>query len=172
MEHQILRNIKFTPTHSFSLGSLVDLVALEWFGGGRLSFPPAETAPQGRSDPEEEVGEIDPDGVLHARDAGIALGVFADVHLAEDAEQGEPEEDEDALPDEDWQMQRRTDRDRAVLEHEGSEQVGQSREGGQTGRDLGVHPFGVRVGVRLVRVVEVNSVEAGDGQAHDELEEA
>ena len=37
----------------------------------------------GADEPEQGVGEVDPDGVLHALDVGVALGVFVDEELGD-----------------------------------------------------------------------------------------
>jgi hypothetical protein len=44
-------------------------------------LPPVQESAQGRQQPQERVGKVDPDGVLHALDITIAFGVLVDVHL-------------------------------------------------------------------------------------------
>ena len=43
--------------------------------------PPVAGGGGGRDEPEQHVGQVDPDGVLHALDAAITLWVLVDVHL-------------------------------------------------------------------------------------------
>lgn len=59
-------------------------------GGSCLFALHEESRTPGCGDePKKQVGEQDPDGVLHADDALVALGVLVDVHFAEDAESDE-----------------------------------------------------------------------------------
>jgi hypothetical protein len=44
-------------------------------------------------------------------------------------------------------------------------------DGGKSGDNFGVHPFAVGVGTGLVGTVEIHSVETGDGDCEDKLEE-
>jgi hypothetical protein len=52
-------------------------------------------------EPEEGVREKDPDGILHTFDAFVPLSVFLDVHLAENAEGRDPEDEHDGVPNPD-----------------------------------------------------------------------
>lgn len=49
-------------------------------------------------EPQDGAGEVDPDGVLHALNARVALGVLIDVHLSKNAEQCDPQNEEDEVP--------------------------------------------------------------------------
>lgn len=62
-----------------------------------------------------------------------------DVHLAKDAEQGDPEDEENEVPCP----------DEPEAHNEGDE-IEDGGEGGQRADDLGVHPFGVDVDARFV----------------------
>ena len=42
--------------------------------------------------PKQHVDEVDPDGVFHADDTCVTLGVLVDVHLAKGTEEGHPED--------------------------------------------------------------------------------
>lgn len=44
--------------------------------------PPVGGGCQRADEPEEGVGQVDPDGVLHTLNATVALCVLLDVHLA------------------------------------------------------------------------------------------
>jgi hypothetical protein len=46
----------------------------------------------GTNQPQKHVDQVHPHGVLHPRNARIALGVFVDVHLAEYTEDCDPED--------------------------------------------------------------------------------
>lgn len=43
--------------------------------------PPVCGRSQSADEPEQCVGQVDPDGILHTLDATITLGVLLDVHL-------------------------------------------------------------------------------------------
>lgn len=63
-----------------------------------IAIPPEEEAvPDCGDEPQKHVGQQYPDCVLHAFDAAVALGVFWDVHLAENAKS-------DKVADEDEQV--------------------------------------------------------------------
>ncbi|KAH0565133.1 hypothetical protein GP486_001466 [Trichoglossum hirsutum] len=46
----------------------------------------------GTDQPQKHVDQVHPHGVLHPHNAGIAFGVFVDVHLAEYAKDCDPED--------------------------------------------------------------------------------
>jgi hypothetical protein len=62
-------------------------------------LPPVQEGAQGRQQPEERVGKVDPDGILHALDVTIAFGILVDVHPSKDTEDGDPEDEKDEIPD-------------------------------------------------------------------------
>ena len=47
-----------------------------------------EGAPAGGDEPEQHVGKVEPDSLLHAHDAAIAFRVLVDIHAGEDADDG------------------------------------------------------------------------------------
>lgn len=70
--------------------------------GVALPVPkPVDAQRNGADEPEQDVCEEDPDGVLHALDASIPLGVFVDVHGPEDTKGHDPEDEDDDVPDPD-----------------------------------------------------------------------
>lgn len=54
----------------------------------------------GRDKPKQRIRQIDPNGILHARDARVPLGVLFDVHATEQTEERDPEDEKYAVPDE------------------------------------------------------------------------
>lgn len=52
------------------------------------------------------------------------------------------------------------------------QQVNENTRGAQSSDDLGKHPSAIRVRASLVRGVEVDAVETGDGDGEHELEDA
>ncbi len=50
-------------------------------GAGVTVLPPVCGAGEEGNEPEEHVGEVDPDGVLHALDAAVTLRVLVKVQL-------------------------------------------------------------------------------------------
>lgn len=129
--------------------------------GPCLSGSPEQKRANGGGDkPEQHVGQQHPDAVFHARDALVALGVFFDVHVAEDTESNEIANEDDDVDDEKepWLRQR---------QHEDERDDGAQRPAYNC-----PHPLAVDVLVLLARVVQVNCVDANDRQAHDKLEEA
>lgn len=63
----------------------------------------------GAAEPEQRIDQIDPDCVLHALNATIALRIGMDIHVAKDPEHGDPEDEQNGVPDEE---QRDADDDR------------------------------------------------------------
>lgn len=47
-------------------------------------FPPVAQRGDKRGEPQEGTDEVDPNGILHALDAAVALGVFLDEELRVD----------------------------------------------------------------------------------------
>lgn len=60
---------------------------------------PVNQHAKARDHPEQRIGQIDPHRILHALDA-VIVGAGADVEMAKDAKEGEPEDTEDEVPDE------------------------------------------------------------------------
>lgn len=48
---------------------------------GMSVFEPVGQRRNSDDEPEKHVDKVDPDGMLHATDITVALGVFVDVHL-------------------------------------------------------------------------------------------
>lgn len=63
-----------------------------------LVHPPVGSAGDGADEPKQHIGEVDPDGVLHALNVAVALGVLFDVHVAKQAEERDPEHEDDEAP--------------------------------------------------------------------------
>lgn len=66
-----------------------------------MSFPvspPVCSTSDSSQKPENQVGQVDPDGILHSGDAGISFRVLVDVHLAENAKNRTPEDKDDQAP--------------------------------------------------------------------------
>jgi hypothetical protein len=56
-------------------------------------LPPVPESRQGCDEPEEGAGKINPNGVLHASDISVTLGILINVHLAKHAKEGDPEDE-------------------------------------------------------------------------------
>lgn len=131
---------------------------------GEAAVPLAMSEPVGGGadkgeEPQDGVGEVDPDGVLHALDAAVALGVLIDVHLAEDAEQRDPQDEEHQVP-----------RPHEPEAQDEGYQVQHSREGGQAADHLCVDPFAVDICALLVGAAQVDAVQRADGDSEGELQ--
>lgn len=87
--------------------------------------PPVGGAGDGADEPQQHVGEVDPDGVLHALDIAVALGVLLDVHVAEQAEERNPKNEDDEAPG----------RDGGEAQDKGN-RVENGRQGGQSAHDF------------------------------------
>jgi hypothetical protein len=126
----------------------------------RSSFLPEDKrAVDGSPEPKDHIDEVDPNRILHANNAFVALRVLLDIHLPEDAKQHQVEEEsEDVDGEEDEGL------DEGHHEDEGHECAEGPAEDG-------VRPLCVYVFACLARAVEVLCVEADDNDAHDELEE-
>lgn len=122
--------------------------------------PPVPQRAHKGQEPQQRAGEVDPDGVLHALDARVALGVLVDVHAAENPEKGDPQDEEDQVPGP----------DEPEAEDEGDE-VDEGGDGGQGADDLGVDPLRVLVLVGPGGAVQVDAVEAADGEGEGELDD-
>lgn len=120
--------------------------------------PPVPQRGEEGEEPEQRAREVYPDGVLHTAHAGVALGILADVHLAEDAEERDPQDEEHEVPGP----------DEPEAQDEGH-QVQHGRERRQAADDLGVHPLRVGVHARVVRALQVVAVEPAHGQREGEL---
>ena len=82
------------------------------------------------------------------------------TYLAKDAKEGDPENEEDQAPG----PHKGGAHDEGNAEEDGA-------QGREAGDDLGVDPAAVRVDVRLAGAVDVDAIEAGDGDGEQELEE-
>jgi len=91
----------------------------------------------------------------------IALRMLMNIHLAEQAEERDPEDEQDGVP-----YEQKPD---ARNEGDEVEEGGDGREGGD---DFGVDPFPVAVFIFSVCSVEVDAIETADCEGEDELEEA
>lgn len=130
---------------------------------GEAAVPLAMSEPVGGGadkgeEPQDGVGEVDPDGVLHALDAAVALGILIDVHLAEDAEQRDPQDEEHQVP-----------RPHEPEAQDEGHQVQHGCKGGQAADHLCVDPFAVDVCALLVGAAQVDTVERADGDGEGEL---
>lgn len=104
--------------------------------------------------------------------------MLLNIHVPEQAKEGDPEDEEDRVPYE--------DEGDALREGDHVEDGGEGGEGrGDFGEDLGMlvgeggegglgreYPFPIRVLVRLVRMVQVDAIQTADSEREDELEEA
>lgn len=156
---------------SRSLDILFSLQLSLTTSGGLHPSAPAHAGPRRSDGPQCQIGHIDPHGVLHANDSSVPLWVFADVHLPENAKQRQPQDAQDAFPDEKWQVKTGTEDERG-LEHARSQKVDQRCEGSQARRHLGVHPFRVGVDMLLPRIAEIHSIQPDDSESQYKLKEA
>lgn len=111
-------------------------------------------------EPQDGIDEVDPDGVLHALHAAVALGVLIDVHLSKNAKQRNPQDEEDQVP-----------RPHEPEAQDKRNQVKHRREGGQAADHLGVDPFAVDVFALLVGAAQVDSVQCAHGDSERELDD-
>lgn len=79
---------------------------------------------EGGEEEEDQGGDVEANADLHAVDAGLHLGVLAEVHGAEDACHGRPQDDHDPVPGE-------QQRDGAVLHEDGGQRERRRRHGRQ-----------------------------------------
>lgn len=124
-----------------------------------LVCPPVGSHANGAQQPEDQVGQVDPDGVLHELDVTVALGVLVDVHLAKDAKDRTPQNENDQAPG----------RNDCEAQNEG-DQIEQRSQRGEGADNYGVDPFAVGIDVSLASSVEILAIEANDDQSHDKLE--
>ncbi len=82
------------PAHIRQVGRRLDGGPSGEAGVALAVRPPVAEGGEGGDEPQQGAGEVDPDGVLHALDVGVALGVLVDVHAAEDAEEGDPQHEQ------------------------------------------------------------------------------
>jgi len=130
-------------------------------GGPCLAvFPEDERAVASRDEPEQHVDEQNPDGVLHAGNTLVALGILVDVHLAENAERNQVEQERKEVASE----------EEPRLEPRGHAEEGP--DAGNSTDDGGIHPLGIAADTCIGGSNEILGVEADDNDAKDELEEA
>jgi hypothetical protein len=128
-------------------------------GEGRAclsSLGKGECAPSSSANPKEHVDEVDPNSVLHANDALVALRIFRDVHLTEDAEKDKVEKPGEVVDGEE---------EPALDDHEDD---GEDGAPGSNGDRVG--PFRVDVLARLASFVEILRVETDDGNSQRYLD--
>jgi len=131
-------------------------------GESRLSLtvaPPVNKAANGGDEPEECAGKVDPDCVLHPLDIAIALGILFDVHAAEQAEQGDPEDKKHHIPDPD------PGESKDEWYH-----VQQSCERGNATDNLCIDPFSIDIFVLRLGPLKIDSVQTTDCDCQNELE--
>lgn len=59
----------------------LDFGAASKDGTGLAMLPPVGERGNSRNQPEQSAGEVDPDGMLHALDVAVAVGIFVNVQL-------------------------------------------------------------------------------------------
>lgn len=59
----------------------LDFGAASKDGTGLVMLPPVGERGNSRNQPEQGAGEVDPDGMLHALDVAVAVGIFVNVQL-------------------------------------------------------------------------------------------
>lgn len=122
--------------------------------------PPVCQRTEESDEPQQRAGEIHPHSILHTLHARVSLSVLVDVHLAEDAKQSDPQDEQNQVP--------RPDEPEAQDE---GYQVQDGREGGQAADNFGVNPLRVLVLVLLGGAVQVDAVEPADGDGEGELDD-
>lgn len=125
-----------------------------------LVTPPVPKRRHSQNQPQQCADQIDPHGILHPLNTTIALGVLVNVHLAKHPEKRDPEDKQHQIPSPD-----------EPEAHDERDQVEYGGEGGQSADDFSVDPFRVDVDAGFVCAVEVDAVEAADGEGEDELDE-
>lgn len=61
--------------------------------------PPIDSAKDRDYEPQQGVGKINPDSILHALNGLVSFGVLLDVHASEHSKDCYPENEEDQVPD-------------------------------------------------------------------------
>jgi hypothetical protein len=123
-------------------------------------LPKHKSTIRSRNKPQEHVRQEDPNRILHARDALITLRLLGNIHASENGKGNEI-----AQPNKRVHVEEEPSLDEREHEEKG-------REGAKRPAYNAPNPFGVDVFVAAPRAVEVNGVQADDGDAEDELEEA
>lgn len=118
-------------------------------------LPPVGERGNGRSQPEQSAGEVDPDGMLHALDVAVAVGILVNVQLAKNAEESDPQNEENCIPGRNNQG--------ADVNDEWNEVKGTCgcRQGANHD---GIDPFGAGILVEMHRTLQVGAVKATDGE--------
>lgn len=109
--------------------------------------------------PKQYIRKKNPDGVLHALDPAIALGILGNIHLPKYTKR-----DDVAQPD----KRVNVEEEPRLNQRQHEDERGERPEGTAYDRP---DPFRVDVFVLLPRVVEVRGVQADDDEAEDKLEE-
>lgn len=99
---------------------------------GLTVLEPVAKRGQCGNQPQESVGQVNPDCVLHALDTTVALGILIDVHLSKDTKESNPEDEEDKVPD-----GHKDTRDT----HDEWDKVDDASDGRETTNNNGVDPF-------------------------------
>lgn len=86
---------------------------------------PENRHPNRTNQPQKRIHQINPNRILHPLDPPIPLRVLLDIHIAKQAEQRDPEDEEDRVPYE----------DEGDAAGEGDE-VEERRDGGEGGGDF------------------------------------
>ena len=114
-----------------------------------------------RDKPQQHAHQIHPNRMLHPNlPILLRRRLSRDINPSENPKQRRPKDEQEPVPAE------------APVALDEWDAVDDYRDGGESADDFGVDPFGVAVGTFLVRVVEVDGVEAADCEGEDELEEA
>ncbi|POS77234.1 hypothetical protein DHEL01_v204368 [Diaporthe helianthi] len=109
-------------------------------------------------EPQDGVGKVDPDSVLHALHTTVALSVLVDIHLAKDSKESDPQDEQDQIP-----------RPNKPESQDEGHQIQQGGDGGQGAYHLGVDPFAVGFYACLVGPAQVDSIKRADGDSECEL---
>jgi len=110
--------------------------------------------------PQQRIHQIDPNRVLHALNA-IIIRSCVNVHLSKDTEEGDPQDEEDQVPNE----------EEGNARDEGDEVEG-CGDGGEGGSYFCVSPFSIAIFVLSIRLVQIYAIQAADCEGEDELAEA
>jgi len=110
--------------------------------------------------PKQRIHQINPNGILHSLDP-IIVCPRTDIHLAEDAKERDPQDEEYEVPDEEEGDPR----------DEGDE-VERCGDGGEGGGYFCVDPFSIAVFVLAIRFMQIYTIETTDCEGENELYEA
>jgi hypothetical protein len=122
--------------------------------------PPVNKMRQDANEPQDSIREDHPYRILHSLEVTVPISIFVDVHLADNAKECDPENEEDQIPG----PHQGKAKDKGDAEEDG-------RQGGETTHDLGVYPFPISIDVGLPGAVEVNAIKSANCDCEDELRE-